>query len=157
MLLSNIIIAIHRLAHLLHRVGVPLVPEMLAYMSRLIFGCYIGPGARIGRSVALGYGGLGVVIHGESVIGDQVHIGTGVTLGGRSKVAGAPSIGDRCSIGGGAKILGPIKIANECVVGANAVVVRDVEPRCIVAGIPAVVIKTNINIADYHNGIRQEG
>jgi len=35
------------------------------------------------------------------------------------------------------------------VVGANSVVVKDVPPNCIVAGVPAKIIKESINMHDY--------
>ena len=37
----------------------------------------------------------------------------------------------------------------DVVIGANAVVINDVEDNVIVAGIPAKVIKKNINVSEY--------
>ncbi|MBD3794096.1 MAG: hypothetical protein IE889_08080 [Campylobacterales bacterium] len=37
----------------------------------------MGEKTKFGKGVQLGYGGLGIVIHGKSVIGDNVVIGTG--------------------------------------------------------------------------------
>lgn len=34
-------------------------------------------------------------------------------------------------------------------VGANAVVIRDVPDRCIVAGVPAKIVKEDIDIQNY--------
>lgn len=93
------------------------------------------------------------MIHHRVVLGDDVVLGAGVVIGGKSKVHGVPVVGPRCVISGGAKILGPITIGEECVVGANAVVVRDVPPRSVVAGVPARVLRSDIDIADYHDGI----
>jgi len=45
-------------------------------------------------------------------------------------------------------VLGPIRIGAGSVVGANAVVINDVPPRSVVAGVPALVIRSNINIED---------
>ena len=126
---------------------------MFVLLNRLVFGCYIGAGVRMGRGVSLGYGALGIVIHDRAIIGDDVRIGPGVTIGGRSKLNDVPVLHDRCVISTGAKILGPIQIGEESVVGANAVVVKDVDPRTVVAGVPAVCINREIAIADYHDGI----
>ena len=41
-------ITIHRLAHELHRLEVPILPRMLAERAHSITGCDIHPGARIG-------------------------------------------------------------------------------------------------------------
>ena len=46
---------------------------------------------------------------------------------------------------GVAKVLGPIRIGDNVVVGANAVVIHDVPANCVVAGVPAKIIKENIN------------
>lgn len=43
-------------------------------------------------------------------------------------------------VGAGAKILGPIHVGRNSVIGANAVVLRDVPPDSIAAGVPARVI-----------------
>ena len=54
---------------------------------------------------------------------------------------GMPVLGNNIYIGAGAKIIGNIYIADDCVIGANAVVTKSImEPKSIVAGIPAKVI-----------------
>ncbi len=106
-------------------------------------------GAKIGKGSSVGLAGLGVAIHKRAVIGDNTVIGQGVTIGGRSKHYDVPIIGDNCHIGPGAKILGPIKIGNNSLVGPNAVVIDDIPDNCIAVGIPAKIIKTDINIKDY--------
>jgi len=50
-------------------------------------------------------------------------------------------IGSFSLIGSGAKIMPGVKIGKNVVVGANAVVTEDVPDYCIVAGIPAKIIK----------------
>ncbi|MGU3432746.1 acyltransferase [Actinomycetes bacterium M1A6_2h] len=58
-------------------------------------------------------------------------------------------IGENCFIGGNSIILPGVKIGNGCVVGAGSVVVRDVESGSIVAGNPAKVIKTGMELLAY--------
>ena len=60
-----------------------------------------------------------------------------------------PVIGDNVHISAGARILGPIRIGNNVIIGANAVVVKDVPDNCIVAGVPAKIIKDNISLEDF--------
>lgn len=57
-------------------------------------------------------------------------------------------IGRDCMIGINAIILPGVKIGNEVVVGAGAVVTKDIPDHCIVAGNPAKVIKTGINVVN---------
>ena len=45
--------------------------------------------------------------------------------------------------------MGPVRIGNNVIIGANAVVVKDVPNNCIVAGVPAKIIKENISMDDY--------
>lgn len=50
-------------------------------------------------------------------------------------------IGNDCYISTGVTILGPIKIGNNVTIGAGAVVTKDVPDNCVVAGIPAKIVK----------------
>ena len=50
-------------------------------------------------------------------------------------------------IGAGAKILGNIRIGDFAVIGANAVVVKDVAPGAVVAGVPARELRREPNPA----------
>lgn len=150
------VVALHRIAHALHAARIPLLPKFFVLLNRLVFSCYIGAGARIGRRISLAYGGLGIIVHDKCVIGDDVRIGAHVVIGGRSKLTDVPVIGNRVVIGAGAKVLGPIQIGDEAVIGANAVVIADVEPRTVVGGIPARVLKREIDITRYHDGLPSE-
>jgi serine O-acetyltransferase len=140
----------------LYRVGrwclkyrIPLVPALTRALTLLLFNCVVPAQATIGRGTMLGYRGIAVVIHERAVIGRNVMIGPCATIGGKSGLEGVPVIGDDVLIGTGAKILGPVRVGSGSVIGANAVVVRDVPPRTVVAGVPARVIKSDVNVRDY--------
>lgn len=95
----------------------------------------------VGRRLRIEHFG-GIVISGDTVIGDDVTLRHGVTLGlRRTGVAGAPVIGDRVDIGAGAKILGPVHIGAGAVIGANAVVLCDVPAGALAVGVPARIKK----------------
>lgn len=71
----------------------------------------------------------------------------GLTLGDRGSewvgsdcTDGHPVLERNIMVGAGAKILGPIRIGQSNVIGANTIVIKDVPPYSIVAGIPARVI-----------------
>lgn len=75
-------------------------------------------------------------------------IGQGVTIGGKSGWYEVPVIGDNVHINAGAKIIGPVRIGDNVEIGANAVVVKDVPSNCVVAGIPARILRTNMTDED---------
>jgi serine O-acetyltransferase len=139
----------HSFAGTLHRAGVPFVPALITYGIRFIFSCYIPYSARLGTGCSLGYGGLGIVISDQAVIGDGVEIGVGVVIGGNARQCGVPTVGDNVYIGAGAKVLGPITIGDGCVIGANSVVVKFLEPGTVVAGVPAKIVHMGIDPEEY--------
>jgi serine O-acetyltransferase len=127
----------HRVCHALHSASVPLVPRVIANVSRAATGIEIHPAARIGSEFFIDHG-AGVVI-GETVeIGDRVTLFQGVTLGGTGFATGKrhPTVQDNVTIGSGAKLLGPITIGHGAKIGANSVVIHDVPPHSTVVGNP---------------------
>lgn len=148
--MSKIVQIIYGIVCTLDDMKIPLLPELINKLFiRLLFGCQIGTGAKLGKNVSLGYGGLGIVIHSRSVIGNFVRIGAGVVIGGTSGKYGVPNVGDNTIIYSGAKIIGPVIIGENCVIGANAVVLTSIPNNSLVVGVPAKVIKDNINIENY--------
>lgn len=142
-------IHLQKISNLLYEKHVPLLPQFITLLIRLVFSCFISHKTKIGKNTILGYGGLGIVIHERAIIGNNCHIDQNVTIGGTSKIFQVPVIGNNVYIGAGAKVIGPVKIGNNIVIGANAVVVKDIPDNCLVAGIPGKILKTNININEY--------
>lgn len=110
---------------------------------------------KIGEKTKFGYGGIGVVIHENCVIGKNVTVGSNVTLGGGKKIKdkdgfirSVPHIGDSVYISTGAKILGGVTIGNHCIIGANSVVTKNIPSHSVVVGIPGKII-TKINEENY--------
>lgn len=138
---------LHRIAHKLRYWGVPLLPRMISYVSRIITGIEIHPGARIGRRFFIDHG-MGVVIGETTHIGDDVLIYQGVTLGGTGKEHGKrhPTIEDNVIIGAGAKILGNLIIAKNSRIGAGSVVVDNVPENSTVVGIPGRVVQQRVEV-----------
>ena len=127
----------HRLAHALHRVGVPIVPRTVATVVRAATGVEIHPAASIGPGLFIDHGS-GVVIGETAEIGEDVTLYQGVTLGGTGFATGKrhPTVEDNVTIGSGAKLLGPITIGHGAKIGANSVVIHDVPPNSTVVGNP---------------------
>lgn len=147
--MDKLVLGIFNFAIKLKCFRIPIVPQLLIVFIRIIFSCKIGLGAKLGKGVVLGYGGLGVVIHGRAVIGENTSVGTNVTIGGTSGGVEVPTIGKNVIISTGAKVIGNVNIGDNCVIGANAVVLNDIPDNCVAVGVPAKVIKKNISIEDY--------
>lgn len=62
---------------------------------------------------------------------------------------GHTRIGRNCFIGGGSMILPGVEIGDNCVVGAGAVVTKSVPPRSLVAGNPARILRSDIEVGPY--------
>jgi serine O-acetyltransferase len=118
-----------------------LIYRVLKVISQILTGIDLPCETQVGRRFKIEHFG-GIIISGDTVIGDDVIVRHGVTLGlRRTGVAGAPRIGNRVDIGAGAKILGPIHIGDDVSVGANAVVLEDVASNSVAVGIPSRVIR----------------
>jgi serine O-acetyltransferase len=128
---------VHRVAHELHEVGVPIVPRSLSLLSRTLTGIEIHPAAQIGQGFFIDHG-AGVVIGETAEIGDDVTLYQGVTLGGTGFATGKrhPTLEDNVTVGAGAKLLGAITVGHGAKVGANTVVIQDVPPNTTVVGNP---------------------
>ncbi len=127
-----------------------LVAQFIVFFVRILLSAQIPETVRIGNGTVFGYGGLGVVIHKDAVIGKNCRIGTGVVLGSRNPDTKAPVIGDSVYLGTGAKVLGGVSVGNGAIVGANAVVISNVPPHSIVVGTPARIVKQNVRTEDYN-------
>ena len=132
----------HRVAHKLNYWKIPFIPRFISYLTRIITGIEIHPGAKIGNRVFIDHG-EGVVIGETAEVGDDVLIYQQVTLGGTGKEHGKrhPTIGNNVVLGAGAKILGNIAIGNNVRIGAGSVVVEDVPENSTVIGVPGRVVQ----------------
>ena len=137
----------HRIAHKLRYWGIPVIPRIISYWSRIFTGIEIHPGARIGRRFFIDHG-MGVVIGETTYIGDDVLIYQGVTLGGTGKEHGKrhPTLDDNVIVGAGAKILGNLRIGKNSRIGAGSVVVDDVPADSTVVGIPGRVVHQRVMV-----------
>lgn len=141
----------YRIANWFYRQSVPVLPKLIKLIIFLLYNSSIPYECVIGKGSMLGYGGIGVVIHKGAIIGKNVMIGPNVTIGGRSNMKRVPVIGDHVYIGTGAKILGEVNIGNRVIIGANAVVIKDVPNDCVVAGVPAKIIKDGVDVFELSN------
>lgn len=128
----------HRLAHELHRLGVPLIARIIAEIAHSATGIDIHPGAIIGESFFIDHG-TGVVIGETTIIGRRVRLYQAVTLGAKrfpahdngSLVKGNarhPIVEDDVVIYAGATILGRVTIGRGSIIGGNVWLTRSVPP-----------------------------
>jgi len=122
----------------------------LAYYALKLLGVEIPRSVSIGRDFELAHGGVGVVIHSRTIIGDRVKIYPGVTLGRadiykpmESSGFEAIKVEDDVVLAPGAKVLcnqGVLVVSRRSVVGANAVLLQSTGEGEIWAGIPARLV-----------------
>lgn len=130
-----IAITAYRLANVLYRSGVPMVPRIITEHAHTRTGIDIHPGATIGERCFIDHG-TGVVIGATSVIGNDVKIYQGVTLGALSvnpnisrTVKRHPTLEDNVTVYAGSTILGGDTVVGEgSVIGGNVWLVRSVPP-----------------------------
>jgi serine O-acetyltransferase len=148
-------LAVYKASRWICRRRVPLLPGMLDYLNRMVFCCWLPHTARIGAGLKLGYGGLGVVVHQDSTIGNNVQIDHHVTIGGNAVDFGVPTVGDDVYVGVGACVLGPVTVGSGSVIGAGSVVLKDIPAGSVAVGAPARVVKQNITIQDHLYHLRR--
>ena len=120
-------VSVYRVAHLLHTLGVPLMPRIMTEWAHAVTGCDIHPGAKVGESFFIDHA-TGVVVGETSDIGNHVKLYQGVTLGALSiardpngrVIRGTkrhPTVEDNVTVYANATVLG-----GETVLGRGSVV-----------------------------------
>ncbi len=135
-------VAIHRVAHELYLLNVPLIPRIMSEYAHSKTGIDIHPGATIGDNFFIDHG-TGVVIGETTEIGNDVRIYQGVTLGALSikkDSSGSiergkkrhPTIRDNVIIYSGATILGGKTVVGEhSIIGGSVWLTESVPPYTI--------------------------
>ena len=144
---------LYRLSNKFYRKKMYKTSIVIDRVHSLINNSIIPGSANLGVGHKFAYGGIGIVIHKDTVAGKNVMFGQNITVGGSSSDKRSnnpinnevPMIGDNVYIACGVRILGGINIGNNVVIGANSVVLVNVPSNVVVAGIPAKVISTNIS------------
>ncbi|MBI2478383.1 MAG: serine acetyltransferase [Planctomycetia bacterium] len=133
-------VTVYRLAHELHKLGVPFIPRMMAEWAHKETGIDIHPGAAIGHHFFIDHG-TGVVIGETCEIGNHVKLYQGVTLGALSFPTDAdgniirnmkrhPTLEDRVVIYASATVLGgKTVIGHDSVIGSSVWLTKSVAPH----------------------------
>lgn len=131
---------IYKIANFFDRNHMRFLAKMFVYINYFLHNSYIPSGCQIGKTSEFAYGGIGLVIHDNVRIGEGCIIGQGITIGGRNEIKEVPVIEDNVYISAGARIVGNVKIGHDSIIGTNAVVLMDIPPYSVVAGVPGKII-----------------
>ncbi len=132
-------IAVYRIAHRLHQLGVPTLPRILSEWAHSRTGADIHPGAEIGESFFLDHA-TGTVIGQTARVGDRVRLYQGVTLGALSFTRERPrhpTLEDDVVVYAHATVLGGRTVVGQgSVVGGSVFLTKSVPPGRLVAQEP---------------------
>ena len=140
-------VTVHRIAHELYRLQVPMLPRIMSEHAHASSGIDIHPGAEIGESFFIDHG-TGVVVGETTDIGNNVKLYQGVTLGAlsipkdeRGRVIRAtkrhPTVADNVTIYANAIILGGDTVIGEgSTIGGSVFVTSSVPPHSVVTFTP---------------------
>lgn len=139
----SIPVKIYRIGNTIHNYGFKRIGKFIAVVNRIIFSVWLPSSAKIGENFKIGYWGLGIVIHHNSIIGNNVTIAQNVTIGRNFGDDKVPQIGNDVYIGTGSVVFGEIIIGNNVIIGSNSLINKDLPDNCTVVGNPAKIIKTD--------------
>jgi serine O-acetyltransferase len=134
-------IAIQRMAHMLYRIKLPLIPRMMTEWAHGRTGIDIHPGAEIGSHFFIDHG-TGVVIGETTKIGSHVKLYQGVSFIARSLSAGRalrgqkrhPTVEDDVAIYAGTTVMGGDTVVGAgSTIGANVFLTHSVPPHSLVS------------------------
>lgn len=147
-------LCIHRIAHALHKLGLPLISRYFSEYAHSKVGIDIHPAASIGKNLFMDHG-TGIVIGETTIIGDNVKIYQGVTLGALfvekklSDVKRHPTVEDNVVIYANATILGgETVIGHDSTIGGGAWLTQSVIPYSLVYNSVDVKIRTVKNFQE---------
>ena len=106
----------------------------------IMMGAVLNLGSVVGKGTMID---MNVVLGGRAYVGENCHIGAGAVLAGVIEPPSADPviIEDNVLIGANAVITEGVRVGKNSVIAAGSVVLSDVEPNSVYAGIPARKIK----------------
>lgn len=107
------------------------------FIVEWVLGVEIPIKTRIGKGFKI-YHGVGLVINGYTIIGENFTVRQSVTIGNKALAdganSGAPIIGNNVELGASVCLIGEIKIGDNVKVGAGTVVTKDIDANKVVVG-----------------------
>lgn len=134
------LMVLYRIANWCYRHKIPIIP-MLCRLSMFMFhGSRIPAKTQIGKGTRFTARGMGVIMNGDEIIGENCQIGHHVKMLRKNPYKNCAHIGNNVYISSGAVIMGNVIIEDNVIIGANAVVTKSIPSGSIVGGIPAKII-----------------
>ena len=140
-------IAVYRLAHLLYKQKIEILPRMMSEIAHSKTGIDINAGATIGYPFFIDHG-TGIVVGETTIIGNYVKLYQGVTLGALAvrkedaETKRHPTIEDNVVIYAGSTILGgDTTVGHDCIIGGNTWITESVPSFSVVYHTAQTVVK----------------
>ncbi len=149
----------YRIAHLLAKLSVPLLPRMITEHAHRVTGIDIHPLAMIGTPFSIDHG-TGIVIGETAHIGDRVKVYQGVTLGAlsvdksRASKKRHPTIEDDVILYAGCTILGGETVVGRgSIIGGNVWLTDSIRPFSVVYHKSEIIVRNHQDYKDPVNFI----
>jgi len=136
-------VAIFRFSIWFNRKGWRLPSVLLYYFNSIVFGFDASPMSSIGAGLVMAHLcgcalhakiGRNCTLYGRAAIG-------GKGRGGGSGWFGGPILGDRVTVGFGGAAIGDFTVGDDATIGAGSWCFQAVEPKAIMAGVPAKLLR----------------
>lgn len=136
-------------ARLRKRIVDRLLPVVSHWPTLVSPTAWVHPSNSLGRGVVVGrYADMTVncviedfvMINIHAVLGHAVRVGRYSIVDPNTTINGEGTVGECCLVGANAFVR-DVTVGNNVTIGAGAVVVKDVEDDCVVAGVPARIIR----------------
>ena len=116
------------------------------------YGFDISYRTKLGKGIYIGHFG-GIVIHGDTEIGDYCNLSQGITIGisNYGEKIGVPTVGHHVFFGPGSCVFGNVTIGNHVTIGANAVVTENVQDNYTILSPKSIQIDKDLSPYFIHN------
>mgnify|MGYP003294120550 CR=1 FL=1 len=134
------LIYLYRIANWCYRHHIPFIPSFMRLCMFIGHGSRIPAHTKIGKGTKFAARGMGVIMNGDEVIGEDCRIGHHVMMVRKYPYKECAHVGNHVHVGGGTVLMGNVIIGDNVIIGANSLVTKSVPEGCVVGGVPAKII-----------------
>jgi serine acetyltransferase len=117
-----------------------IIGSFYAFYTGWILGMDLSYNTEIGYGLKI-FHGFGIVVHPDTVIGQNLTLRQNTTIGQAHENARSPKIGDNVNIGANCIIIGDISIGDNCIIGAGSVINKSFPANSIIVGNPGIKVR----------------